>query len=73
MSTHNIGFCADLTKIIFQLSSNMHLIPSSVVSKGFHLFYHELMPNILSKQFKLCSTLSSFFPSVKLRSHRANG
>ena len=30
MSTHNIGFYEDLTKIIFQLSSNTHLISSSV-------------------------------------------
>ena len=29
MSTHNIGFYEDLTKIIFQLSSNMHLISFS--------------------------------------------
>ena len=29
MSTHNIGFYEDLTKIIFQISSNMHLISSS--------------------------------------------
>ena len=29
MSTHNIGFYEDLTKIIFHLSSNMHLISSS--------------------------------------------
>ena len=29
MSTHNIGY-EDLTKFIFQLSSNMHLISSSV-------------------------------------------
>ena len=29
MSTHNIGFYEDMTKIIFQLSSNMHLISSS--------------------------------------------
>ena len=26
MSTHNIGFYGELTKIIFQLSSNMHLM-----------------------------------------------
>ena len=26
MSTHNIGFYKDLTEIIFQLSSNTHLI-----------------------------------------------
>ena len=29
MSTHNIGFNEYLTKIIFQLSSNTHLISSS--------------------------------------------
>ena len=32
MSTHNIGFYEDLTIIIFELSSNMHLISSAVVS-----------------------------------------
>ena len=30
MSTHNIGFYEDLTKIIFELSSNTHLISSVV-------------------------------------------
>ena len=30
MSTHNIGFYEDLTKIIFQLSSNKHLISSHI-------------------------------------------
>ena len=29
MSTHNIGFYEDLTKNIFELSSNMHLISSA--------------------------------------------
>ena len=29
MSTHNIGFYEDLTKIIFELSSNMRLISSA--------------------------------------------
>ena len=29
MSTHNIGFYEDLTKIIFHLSSNTHRISSS--------------------------------------------
>ena len=29
MSTHNIGFYEYLTKIIFQLSSNTHLISSA--------------------------------------------
>ena len=37
MSTHNIGFYEDLTKIIFQLSSNMHLISSS----GITLFWEK--------------------------------
>ena len=32
MSTHNIGFYEDLTKIIFQLSSNTHLISSPEMS-----------------------------------------
>ena len=31
MCTHNIGFCEDLKKNIFQLSSNMHIIFSSVI------------------------------------------
>ena len=31
MSIHNIGFYEDLTKIIFELSSNMHLISSAGV------------------------------------------
>ena len=31
MSINNIGFYEDLTKIIFQLSSNTHLISSSDV------------------------------------------
>ena len=29
MSTNNIGFYEDLTKVIFQFSSNTHLISSS--------------------------------------------
>ena len=29
MSTHNIGFYEDLTKIIIELSSNTHLISSA--------------------------------------------
>ena len=29
MSTHNIGFYEDLTKIIFELSSNTHLNSSA--------------------------------------------
>ena len=33
MSTHNIGFYEYLTKIIFELSSNMHLISSAVIDQ----------------------------------------
>ena len=35
MSTHNIGFYEDLTKIIFELSSNTHLISSDDSIKRF--------------------------------------
>ena len=35
MSTHNIGFYEDLTKIIFKLSSNTHLISSAVIDLKF--------------------------------------
>ena len=33
MSTHNIGFYEEMTIIIFQLSSNTHLISSSVLGQ----------------------------------------
>ena len=39
MSTHNIGFNEEMRKIIFQLSSNMHLICSS----GGHLCTHNTL------------------------------
>ena len=42
MSTHNIGFHEDLTKIIFELSSNMHLISSA----DLHVFSIEVMFDI---------------------------
>ena len=46
MSTQNIGFYEDLTKIIFELSSNTHLISSavSVVLSTSHVFYMHRMP-----------------------------
>ena len=34
MSTHTIGFYEDLTKIIFELSSNMHLISSAATNQA---------------------------------------
>ena len=39
MSTHNIGFYEDLTKIIFELSSNMHLISSAKMPRLIHLHW----------------------------------
>ena len=39
MSTHNIGFYEDLTKIIFELSSNMHLISSAAVQNTYSKHY----------------------------------
>ena len=39
MSTHNIGFYKELTKIIFQLSSNTHPISSSVLVFFFSFFF----------------------------------
>ena len=52
MSTHNIGFYEDLTKIIFQLSSNMHVISSSVTNLLF-LFLHHLVEDGHQPVFKL--------------------
>ena len=34
MSTHNIGFYEDLTKLIFQLLSNTHLMISLLLSEA---------------------------------------
>ena len=39
MSTHNIGFYEDLRKIIFQISSNTHLISSCVISVAFYFTF----------------------------------
>ena len=45
MSTHNIGFYEDLAKIIFELSSNTHLISSAggLIQKGSQNI--EILPN----------------------------
>ena len=43
MSTHNIGFYEDLTKIMFELSSNTHLISSAaLLSQCKHLHIPEV-------------------------------
>ena len=38
MSTHNIGFHEEMTKIIFQLSSNTHLISFSAIPSIYKAF-----------------------------------
>ena len=58
MSTHNIGFYKDLTKIIFPLSSNMHRISSSATVKD-----RKLLPNYISKTFSQ-TTIYSLFISL---------
>ena len=40
MSTHNIGFDEDMTKIIFELSSNTHLISSTDLYPEFQASNH---------------------------------
>ena len=48
MSTHNIGFYEDLTKIIFKLSSNTHFISSAV---------SDLFPNLLKKNYVIQTSI----------------
>ena len=43
MNTHNIGFYKDLTNIIFELSTNMHLISSAVSKQLSHVMFKELL------------------------------
>ena len=43
MSTNNIGFYEDLTKIICQLSSNTHLISSAEATPAFDPCAHSFM------------------------------
>ena len=58
MSTHNIGFYEDLTKIIFQLSSNMHGISSSeCVPTGY------LQPILLKRNIETLISLNYQIPS----------
>ena len=48
MSAHNIGFYEDLTKIIFELSSNTHLISSADFKTSTEAF--NLLQNFFSFQ-----------------------
>ena len=47
MSTHNIGFYEDWKKIIFELSSNMHLISSAALKTLYSM--HPLSAHIIHK------------------------
>ena len=60
MSTHNIGFYEDLTKIIFQLSSDTHLISSSVFMKKHRaqVTHQPGQISIIGYTTGLCETLS---------------
>ena len=63
MSSHNIGFYEDLTKIIFQLSSNTHLISSSESSK------YQVTLNVCCNtlKFKLrCLSIENFVQKVQI-------
>ena len=49
MSSHNIGLYKEISKIIPELSSNMHLISSSVPQINFHLSKLVKLPLDLSQ------------------------
>ena len=59
MSTHNIGFYEEISKIIFQLSSNTHLISSSDQFQIFQGFYC----GTEAEFDELCSSMSQFITS----------
>ena len=62
MSTHNIGFYEDLTKIIFQLSSNTHLISSSAININFC----SPLPRRLYMKFGFVWLAKQFWRSLKM-------
>ena len=43
MSTNNIGFYEDLTKIIFELSSNTHLISSAEITQKLEMVHLQVV------------------------------
>ena len=49
MSTHNIGLYEDLTNIIFELSSNTHLISSAVLQ----LHEARIQPSVAEQSSKV--------------------
>ena len=61
MSTHNIGFYEDLTKIIFELSSNTHLISSAgIFWRIFNINSNKLL-NAISHPYHLDEPTFIFF------------
>ena len=46
MSTHNIGFYEDLTKVIFELSANTHLISSAEYNEIYCYFWLKKYQNL---------------------------
>ena len=57
MSTNNIGFYEDLTKIIFELSSNTHLISSADVLTDLCLYFlHRLETDFFLTKLTPCIT-----------------
>ena len=66
MSTHNIGFNEDLTKIIFELSSNTHLISSAVKLRYYSssvnsIFQKCMCSNPVNLMSKVWSEHASYF------------
>ena len=62
MSTHNIGFYGELANIIFQLSSNTHLIYSSGI-----LFLRSIISNFCHRIFEPRREKTGFFAYVKTK------
>ena len=54
MSTHNIGFYEDLTKIIFEISSNTHLISSAEKLRNWYSQTHN--PVLETKKLEIFKT-----------------
>ena len=75
MSTHNTGFCEDLTKIIFQLSSNTHLVSSSDNANCKLSEYKVIVINLSENENSnasnsaSCLTLFNLFVSLMLYIH----
>ena len=60
MSTHNIGFYEDLTKIIFELSSNTHLISSAAFQLQYSPIHYVNMPTQYTEIFMAVKQSDNF-------------